>query len=1139
MQLQVSQVYAGSLPQEDEVLLTEAIQSIGRKYQVLFSYDRSFVKEVRVDYDEDATDNLEDALKSILSQTNLKYQIFDQRYVAVYRDSDEGLASLQKMIEHFQGIVDQRQKIRKRKVNSLTPLDTYSAQEIYNKRLVINVSGIVTNATGEPLIGVNVIVKGTDKGTATDFDGRFILNDVDENAILLLSYIGYQSKEIAVNGNSEIVIVLEEDSKTLDEVVVVGYGTMLKSDLTSAISKMDGSTLNKRVATRLDEALQGQLSGVSIQQGSGIPGAPPLIRIRGISSITSGNSPLFVIDGFPVEDSNIIGNLNMNDVESIEVMKDAASASIYGSRGANGVIVITTKRGEIGKPTISFSSYSGFQNPEKLIDFMDGNDVGEMVTESRNELWVLEGGNINDPNDIRPPNRRIDPQWISGNQPTYDYQDFVFHTALIQNHSFSLNGGVENTKYFISLDYMNQDGIVKGTNFNRYSFRTNVESQLTSRIKVGLNMSPSYSIQVDRQTEGKDNTLNRIMLASSLTPFEDYYDPTTQRVQNDYANYYALEKAREWYFEFTEVPDKINTVQILTNAYLEVEILEGMTLRSTVGLLYNGMRRDRFFNLEAGIGTISAEKWNGSNTNWLLENTLNYSKAFKDHNISFLIGYTGQMDESRSNYMNGRGFANDLTPTLNNATLISNWDEEVNQWSLASMLSRINYNLKSRYLFSASIRRDGSSRFGKNTKYGVFPSISAGWKIHEEEFMSSISKISNLKLRISWGKTGNNKIGNYNTTANLKSSRSLLGEDETAYAGLLPANLGNQELGWEKTTSTNIGLDLGFYENRLNFTFDAYNNLTTDLLLRVPIPIVTGFSDQLRNLGEVRNRGIEIDINSHNVVGEFNWNTRFNLSVNQNEVLKMGPNGTPIINGNNFANVSYSGIGHPIGTFYMHVQEGIFQSQEEVDSSPLWGNEGVGDVKLKDVDQDGNLDNDDRDFLGQPFPKVMIGLTNNFSYKNFDLSIFMNGATGHKTFFAVGRYYDIGRTATITSFTANWNDRWKSFEKPGDGKTPKINSNATTNGKFATSRWLYDSDWFRIKNLTLGYFVPNKVINRIGIKSLRIYATADNLILFSKYPGYNPEGVSINGENVNNGAGYDYTSYPLSRRIIFGLNVNF
>ena len=492
----------------------DALQTIEEKTDYIFLYKDQifdFSKKVSADF----TDaKFEDVLKTFCDQTNVSYEVRDRQIILKEKDA-----------------------------TALTEMQQQKRQ----------LSGTVKDNNRQPLPGVTVVVKGTTTGVITDDNGNYSISNVSSDATLLFSFVGMKTQEVKFAGKSKVDVTMEEESVGIEEVVAVGYGKVKKSDLTSAISTIKGNDIIQRISPRLDEALQGQLSGVSVQQTSGVPGNAPLIRIRGISSISSGNSPLFVIDGFPVEDNTVISNLNMNDVESIEILKDAASASIYGSRGSNGVVLITTRMGKAGKAKVSFNTYYGVQKAEKLINFMDGNETGQMITEIRNYFWVKDGGKISDPNSIRPANRRIDPQWASGSQPTYDAQNYIFQTAPIQNHSLSINGGDQNSKYFVSLDYLNQEGIARGTGFERYSVRTNFESQVHKRIKLGINLSPSYSTQIDRNTEGKDNNLNGMLRQSPIIPFDFYYDPVTHQIANDYAKYYGNNSIGNRFYWFDRV----------------------------------------------------------------------------------------------------------------------------------------------------------------------------------------------------------------------------------------------------------------------------------------------------------------------------------------------------------------------------------------------------------------------------------------------------------------------------------------------------------------------------------------------------------------------------------------------------------
>lgn len=1015
------------------------------------------------------------------------------------------------------------------------------------------VSGTVTDNDGTPLPGASIVEKGTTNGTQSDFDGNFTLEIADENATLVVSYIGFDTQEVALNGQVTISFSLIENEASLDEVVVVGYGTQKKSDLTSAIATIKGSDLTQRVATRLDEALEGQLSGVSVQQSSGVPGAAPRINIRGVGSISAGNNPLYVVDGFITEDPNVMATINPSDVASVEVLKDAASAAIYGSRGANGVILVTTKKGNSGKTIMTYSTYYGFQSPEKRMDFLTSDEQGLLETEVRNAMWVQSGGNASDPNSVRPSNRRIDPAWISGNYPDYDKQDYLFsNSAPILNHNLSVSGGDEKSKYFMSMDYLKQDGITRNTGYEKIGIRANIETKvLNDKVKLGLNVNPNRSFYTSNGAEGKDSNTNWILWSGPLVRTDEfYYDYEANQARNDYSAEYNFHPAfTPKFLNIDNVHPTREHLQIIANSFIDIELLKGLNFKTSGGILYSTDKSKKFVGIVPGNGTISRDLSSSVKKNWLWENTLNYSKKIGKHSFTILAGYSSQKESFEDFNVTGRGFDNELSETLNNATEISGWGESASEWSLISMLSRVTYNYDSRYLFTASIRRDGSSRFGTDNKWGVFPSASAAWNIHKEAFLKDSELISNLKLRFSWGQTGNNRIGNYSSVARVSASNAVLGVDEGIVSGFRTISLGNSALGWEKTEAFNYGLDLGFWNNRLTLGVEYYENTTSDLLFNVPIPSVTGFSSQTKNLGSVRNKGLEIDFNSRNINTEsFKWNTRLNFYTNKNEVLEVGPEGAPIITGNGFTNVSYTGIGQPIGAFYMNRQLGIFQNQAEVDASATVGTQGPGDVKLNDFDGDGDIDADDREFVGQPQPKYNFGITNVFQYKNFDLSIFINGSGGNKVWFAQGRYFDRGLTPLGLGLALldNWNNRWRSESDPGDGRTPSILSSVTGGNNYsgangdapASTRWLHDGDFWRIKNVTIGYTLPKNVSRNIGLEKLRVYVTGDNLFLKTDYVGFNPQVNIMNNDNYTV-SGYDYGSTPLARKIVFGLNVTF
>lgn len=1124
------------------------LQDLEQQYQVYFNYDDEAIKNITISsVNSNMLPNasLDEKLSAYLKQHHLGYKKLERSYYMIYAlpPAPTEVAPVP------------RQPLR---VNSSSPHSQVSPQVVKGQAFMLRqiiaktVSGKVTSSEdGGGLPGVNILVKSSTTGTVTDANGNYSLSVPNETDTLVFSSIGYLSREVALQGRSTVNVALSEDLQSLEEVVVVGYGTVKKRDLTSSIAQVSGEDIGNRVVSRIDEALQGKLAGVTVQQTSGIPGAAPVVRIRGTGSITEGNQPLWVIDGMPIEDASIVANINMSDAESIEVLKDAAAAAIYGSRGSNGVIIVTTKRGKSGKPTISYNTYFGFQKAEKLIDFVTGPEMGEILAERRAWEWENDGGDPATPNDEMPNNRRIDPNWLTGNVGSYNVQDYIFRTAPIQNHNISLTGGNESTNYFTSLDYLKQEGITVGTSFERFSIRTNLETKVNDLIDVGLIVSASSSTQTDANAEGKDRNVNLSLNNGALVDAKNFYfldDGFTFR--NDYANFYGLNNAGSRIYQLENLDQKYTRPQALVNAYINLNLVDGLQFKTAAYYRYNAEKFADRKDVILGGGNPTANISNFYASNWTIESTLNYAKEFNKHSVTGLLGYSSQKDYSEFSRISGRGFPNDLSLTLNNATEIPSWGESINEWSLVSMFARATYGYDSRYLLSASIRRDGSSRFGSNNKWGIFPAVSAAWNVGEEAFMDNVDLISNLKFRASYGQTGNNRIGNYRHYANLSTANATLGSGEAIVSGLVPGNIANDDLTWEKTATTNLGLDISFLRNRINMSVDVYEALTEDLLLSVPLPITSGFSSNIQNIGEVSNKGVEIELSSSNIVTtDFKWNTQFNYSYNKNEVLKMGPNDAPIIDGEWYAAVSYTGIGEAIGSFYMWETDGIFRNQGEVDAGPLFKDEGVGDVRFVDQDGDGDIDQDDRTVVGQPMPKYNFGVTNTFKYKDFDLSVFINGAGGHKIYNVQSRYY--GRpTNTSNNLFAYWADRWKSESDPGDGVTPKITSNTGTSGADEEQdRWLFDASWWRIKNVTLGYNFPKKVLEKINVSRLRLYASLDNLYLNTDYIGFNPEGVfgpgvANRGASQSEGSasgswGYDFGATPLPKTYMLGLNITF
>ncbi|WP_236973529.1 SusC/RagA family TonB-linked outer membrane protein [Membranihabitans maritimus] len=1122
--------------QGEKRALIELIRKWEAKYNVLFTYDRRIVESVEVEVPDEDMENIDNALDFALDKTELKYTILESRYVILYRNDKEGIESLENMIQHLSKIIDSEKKtMAKRAGKTVDRLHTHSALDIYNKRLVINVSGTVTNQAGEPLIGVNVLVKGTDKGTATDFDGKFMLEDVDEEAVLIVSYIGYQTQEVPLNGKHEITITLLEDSQTLDEVVVVGYGTQKKSDVTGAIGKVSGAKLQKRPVARVDQALQGQMSGVLVQQSGGKPGKNANIRVRGVGSVTAGVAPLYVVDGFPV-DGSTFANMNLANIESIEVLKDAAATSIYGSRGSNGVVIVTTKQGEKGqKLKLDLNAFTGISNVERIPKMMNAKEQMELIADEKDGDWVQAGGDLSVPPLERPYNFRYDQNLLNDpNLPSYDHIGAILQTGITQNYNLSASGSSGNTRFFVSGEYYDQTGIVKNTSYKRYSARANITTDINEYLSIGLRLSPTYLVSRDKDTEGKEGIVHRALSSTPILPPRLGYWGESE----EYSTFLLANRSPYNLAIVEHLKDKETRLQLLADVNAEVKLLSGLTFKTRFGANVSNDRRDQFENQiirrnQAPTGAF----WGSESLNWLNENLFNFSKTLDDiHKLNAILGFTAQKQENKSSFIRANGFANDYVTTLNAATEY-NANTQMSEWSLLSYLSRVNYSFDDKYIFQGSIRRDGSSRFGANTKWGWFPSASMAWKVDREEFMENSEFISQLKFKFSWGITGNNSIGNYAAIGGMSTSSYLFGTNETITPGLFPSSISNPNLSWEKTTSTNIGLDLGVFGNRFSLGIDFYNNLTNDLLLRVPVPTITGFSDERQNYGEVENKGVDFSINSVNIDGELNWSTSFNISFLENKVLKLGPNDAPIFGGfqNDF---NITTVGQPIGSYYLLKQTGVYNTQEEIESSPHWSGSQPGDIIVEDYNGDGTIDEGDRQILGSNIPKYFWGLTNQFSYKGFDLSIFLNGAGGNKIFNIIGRQFDRPQGAHNVKFK-HWVNRWRSPDNPGDGMTPRMWGANTGAGAQITSRMLYDGDYIRLRNITLGYTLPNQILNKLSFSSVRIYVQGENLYTWDYYSdvGFSPEADMYNG-NATSG-GNDYGIYPTSRTFLFGLNVSF
>lgn len=1022
------------------------------------------------------------------------------------------------------------------------------------------ITGRVTNDLGEPLAGVTISAGGGAMATSTSEDGTYRIAVTPESKTLIFTIVGYMDKEVETGNLSVINVVLQASVSDLDEVVVVGYGTQRRADVTTAVASVSAENIQNRPVQNFGEAIAGQMAGVQVQQTSGAPGGESLsIRVRGTGSITQSSDPLYVVDGYPME-GNAFRLINPSDIESIQVLKDASSTAIYGSRGANGVVVITTKKGKVGPPRVSINSFVGFQQRAKEIDMMNRDQFVEWLVDGRNQAWldaaVIPSDPDQSPHTINDPNSRrslypsatgqyiipdgtggflynfLDPASVA-QMPDNNWQDLLYRNALTQQNELSVNGGSENTRYNFSGSYTKQEGIVINTDYERFNFRSSVTSQVTKSIELGVNLM-AYSSNSREQDQGK---YSAVMYALQLPPIYP--------VRNEDGTYGSMVRNPDILGGDVSSPMGVADLVKLNrrrHGWLGTisanwEIIEGLTYRVSIN---GGIENSKFKRFEPSIVDLDASRAprpalsreeRDTDYDWVIENTLNYTKDFGDkHHLTALVGYTTQKHNSDDLMGEARGFANDEIETLNAGNMYE-LDGTATAYSLISYLSRVNYNYDDRYLFTAAIRSDGSSRFGLQRKWGTFPSASIGWRVSQEEFMQDVDFVSDLKLRAGFGISGNNRIGNYSAIGLL--SPGYYPGGGTLQNTVDPESIPNEDLGWEKTRQVNLGLELGLFNDRIRVEGDFYNSQSIDLLLNVQVPTITGYEYQLQNIGKVQNKGVEVALTTRNFINEFKWSTNFNISVNRNKVLEVGPDRRPIYaSAPNATNAFITTIGRPIATFYGYQYEGVFMSQEELDSYPHLAADKVGDGRYADINGDGILDQNDKTFLGNNQPDFIAGMTNNFSYKNFSLGIQLTGSYGAEVFSffkrMVGIYHG-DRNGMIEQV-----DRWRSPEIPGDGVHFRATRNPTGWQRDPSSAWVQDASYLRLRNVNLSYDVGQRLLDRLKVSQLRLYITGSNLFTITNYTGYDPE-TSSEGMGLQKGG--DYLGYPTARSFVFGINL--
>ena len=989
------------------------------------------------------------------------------------------------------------------------PLPTMAEQAVQNVQQAGVVKGQVTDKNGDGVIGATVKVKDAQAGTVTDYNGNFSLN-VQKAGTLVVSYIGYLTKEIAFTPGQTLNITIEEDATALDEVVVVGYGVQKKSDVTGSVTSINKDRLSKLPVTNVLQAVQGAAAGVTISQGSSIPGDAPSALVRGRNSINAGTGPYIVVDGIPISKSGgSLNDINPGDIESMEILKDASATAIYGTNGANGVILITTKHGKEGKPSVSYNGYIGFENFAHKMDYCNGAQITQ-----RYKDYVAQNPGETMYNDFVKNQNEAEAQ-AAGRETDWLY-DMVSQTGIIQDHNVTVNGGAEKIKYFISGDYMSQKDALKGFNYKRYSLRMNIDADVTNYLKIGTN---SYIVSHNR-----DGGRVNFMMAEAMSPYGKVYeDDGSYCIYPMYTESLFFNPMRDINQDHERRQWNINL-----NAYAELNFgniwkpLTGLTYKFNFGYSFVPKRENYYNGAEQNDPNGYGYIFNAETQSRTVENILTYAKDIQKHHFDITLLYASSRKKYHDNTATGAKFINDelLWHNLGGGGT-QTAKSYTDLYKTVSQMGRLNYSYDSRYLFTFTVRRDGSSVFGADNKYGTFPSIALGWNIANEKFMEKADWLNNLKLRLSYGKAGNEAIGVYETLA--KMSNAALTMDGQSATALYPSSrMGNSGLGWETTKTFNIGIDFGFLNNRINGNIDFYTSTTTDLLLQRNLPKVSGYSNVYMNMGKTANKGLEITINSKNIVTkDFTWGTNLVWSWNKNEIKDLyGDEKSDI--GNRWF------IGEPISVIYDYEMVGIWQKDEIERGDHLnWDPQAQpGDVKLRDVNGDGKIDpNDDKTIQGQTTPKWIGGLTNTFTYKNLSLSIFIQTVQGLKRNNSLlGTASDeMGRRNSPTEI-GYWSESNPSNEFRSLSKT--------------SNRWGYgfpcDASFTRIKDVTLSYQFPAQIINALRISALTVYASARNLATFTSWKGWDPE-----ADITQRGWGGYENNYPMTKSYVFGLNVTF
>jgi len=990
------------------------------------------------------------------------------------------------------------------------------------------ISGTVTDEKGNPMPGVTITVKGSSTGTLTDAEGKYILPNTDPGSTLLFSFVGMTSQEIAANNQSTINVVMQVKAVGLDEVVVIGYGTVRKKDITGSVASVQATEQIKTPVISTEQLLEGRVSGVQVTQQHSEPGAAFSIRIRGTNSINSSSDPLYVIDGY----AGGGGDINPSDILSIDILKDASATAIYGSRGANGVVLITTKRGSPNAAKVTVDGYYGIQQINHKLKLMNATQFGTYLN-----TVAQENNDIYGTTDPLP----FTQQEISAMGKGTDWQDEVLRLAPISNFSVSVNGGSSDSRHYLSLNFFDQNGVVISSDFKKLSLRYNVDQTIGTKLKVGISSQLGYSVQstVPASVDYGTGILKNALEFNPMVPVRDSEGNYTM-VNGPVGLIQPLGNPVAW---ARKVDDNSFAQNVFVNGYGEYDIIKGLKLRSTLGVNYNGSGWSQFIPTDVfeylNIG--NAAQASGRAYNWLNENTLTFSRVLSDkHTVNVTAGLTFQ-------HWYNKGFGASITNLTTNLLGYNNFGVGTpgvpwayfSENTLASYFGRVNYEFMNKYLITFTMRADGSSRFGDNNKWGYFPSGAFAWKLSEEEFVKQIEAISDLKFRASYGVTGNQEIGSYNALSQYGYNDYALGYSPVRVVGISPSNIANPDLKWESTASSDVGLDLSLWKNRVSITTDYYYKKTSNLLLFVNIPLTSGYTSILQNVGSVSNKGFEFSVTTLNVdQAKIKWSTTLNFSTNKNRVESLGPNpqiftgglSSDVFHGNS-PNTSILKPGQPIGAFYGYVFGGIWQSQAQIDASGTQQAVLPGDPIYKDLNGDKEVNEDDRTILGQANPKFIFGLNSSLTVGRFNLSLFLHGVSGNKIL-NENLYLLENGWSTVNKYAYVATDSWH-----GEGTSntlPRVSS-SLRNAMGFTSDVLQDGSFLRLKTITLSYDLPLSKVSQ-AFKTANIYVTAQNLLTFTKYTGFDPE-VSSSLDPLN--LGTDYNAYPNYKTFLIGVKFGF